>query len=46
MKNHVGKKVNREEENFIQDLKSRNSVLQKENNAMQGKLKNASLSFV
>lgn len=41
----ISKKVNREEENFIQDLKSRNSVLQKDNNAMQGKLKNASFTL-
>ena len=45
MKNRIPKKVNREEENFIQDLKSRNDVLQKENKAMQGKLKNASLTL-
>lgn len=45
MKNHQGKKVNREEEHFIQDLKARNDALQKENKAMQGKLKNASLTL-
>ena len=45
MKSRIAKKVNREEENFIQDLKLRNSALQKDNNVMQGKLKNASLTL-
>ena len=42
MTKRVGKKVDREEEDFIQDLRTRNHVLQKENNSLQGKLKNAS----
>ena len=45
MKNQVGKKVNKEEEDFIKDLKSRNSALQKDNNSLQSKLKNASLTL-
>ncbi len=44
-KNNVGKKVNREEEDFIQSLKKRNDELQKENNNFQVKLKNASLTL-
>jgi prefoldin subunit 5 len=41
----VGKKVNREEDDFIQDLRARNNVLQKEKKTLQGKLKNASLTL-
>ncbi len=39
----LGKKVNREEEDFIDDLRSRNNLLQKENKSLHGKLKNASI---
>lgn len=38
----VGKKVIKEEEDFIRDLRQRNDSLQKENNTLQGKLKKAS----
>lgn len=40
----VGKKVNREEEDFIRDLRRRNELLQKENKTLQGRLKNASFA--
>ena len=40
----AGKKVNREEEDFISDLRRRNESLQKENKQLQSKLKNASLT--
>ena len=45
MRNVVGKKVNREEDDFISDLKDRNDLLQRENKALEGKLKNASLTL-
>ena len=40
----AGKKVNREEEDFIRDLRRRNESLQKENKTLQGRLKKASFA--